>query len=317
MPCCREASRGIQGRTTWRASYPDNQSAHRDGGLLVALAGPCNWRGVAAPQLFPVRRSRKEGRPQPVPGRTTGGVLHMLLGGAMLLDLQIREVVVIQEPIHKEHGGTSYPRGRESSQAVRAANGSASDSGARLPMTSVSYSNLSKSSSRKLAETLRDAFSSSHLVLQRPYSYTDVDYLDHCVVRPLLEREQRSSEPLSLESYLRSNVFSPKAIKLVLGSLVAKGLVSEEAVPAQIGGFRIPLLPSGFVYKLTPMQQPPTVISSCVHHDPDRLRQFVASGEENRRQEHVSVLTQLRGGFRSELLDLSWYGAVLLTPSLA
>mmetsp|Transcript_13858 Transcript_13858/g.50480 ORF Transcript_13858/g.50480 Transcript_13858/m.50480 type:complete len:196 (-) Transcript_13858:1197-1784(-) len=126
-----------------------------------------------------------------VPGRTTGGVLHMLLGGAMLLDLQIREVVVIQEPIHKEHGGTSYPRGRESSQAVRAANGSASDSGARLPMTSVSYSNLSKSSSRKLAETLRDAFSSSHLVLQRPYSYTDVDYLDHCVVRPLLEREQR------------------------------------------------------------------------------------------------------------------------------
>mmetsp|Transcript_13853 Transcript_13853/g.50473 ORF Transcript_13853/g.50473 Transcript_13853/m.50473 type:complete len:115 (-) Transcript_13853:519-863(-) len=56
------------------------------------------------------------------------------------------------------------------------------------------------------------------------------------------------------------------------------------------------------------MQQPPTVISSCVHHDPDRLRQFVASGEENRRQEHVSVLTQLRGGFRSELLDLSWEG---------
>ena len=86
---------------------------------------------------------------------------------------------------------------------------------------------------------------------------------------------------------------------------VSKGLVTEESVPARIGGIRIPLLPSGLVYKFTKDQQPPTILPTREYAESSNTS-IVQGMEEDANGEEVPVLSQLRRGFRSELLELSW-----------
>ena len=80
---------------------------------------------------------------------------------------------------------------------------------------------------------------------------------------------------------------------------VSKGLVTEESVPARIGGIRIPLLPSGLVYKFTKDQQPPTILPTREYAESSNTS-IVQGMEEDANGE-------VRRGFRSELLELSWY----------
>ena len=108
----------------------------------------------------------------------------MLLAGAMLLDLKLRNIVRIQEPAAKELSGASSSKGADSAHTSR----SNSPSGPREGAGGVI------GASQKLTTSLAAAlFSSCHLVLQRPYSYANINYLDQCIIRPLLERDRRAS----------------------------------------------------------------------------------------------------------------------------